>query len=72
MGFTIHPDDPMHVALDALAFMASEIENNPNYCPWDDYWGDDDDPKRSKDGYLAVIANATTLLEARLSRSEPL
>lgn len=73
MAATIHPDDLLHVTLDAIAFTMSEIENNPNYRPWEDYDGKpDEDSKVTRDGYKACLQQAADTLTQRLNASQPL
>ena len=66
----IHPDDHLHVLLDAL----NELENaiSPGFVevdqsPWLGYTGDADDPKLTRAGYLAVLRHARERLTEELS-----
>lgn len=67
----IHPDDLLHVILDALNEHQHQIAHG-TLEPWLAYSGDDDDPKLSSDGYLAVLAQADARVQDMLSRSIPL
>lgn len=61
---TIHPDDVFHVIIDALAMIAKMSPEdlaryNAGRPPWD--WYDDvdaTDPKTTRDGWMAVLAEA--------------
>lgn len=71
-----HPDDMLHVILDGLAALSDRIEGRTRSDiyerPWEHYAGDDDDPKLSRDGYVAVLAMADDRITAMLSKSVPL
>lgn len=67
-----HPDDALHVILDALADFRHRLEGG-EVAPWADYGGESGtDPKVTEDGYLAVIERARELVQVMLSRSTPL
>lgn len=65
----MHPDDPLHVILDALTSQLKLISDHMIY-PWEDYSGDDDDPKLTRDGYVGVLAFAHAYIEGELSASD--
>jgi hypothetical protein len=66
----IREDDELHVILDALGELLDQIDRDETN-PWADYDGDPaDDPKMSRDGYLAVLAAAQANIEARLAGNQ--
>lgn len=76
-----HPDDKLHVLLDAIAFARGEIEGRTangtisRWHPWEDYQADDPeapDAKSTRDGWLAVLAWAELDVTRKLDTGAPL
>lgn len=65
---TMHPDDPLHVILDALTQLLHLIGNG-EVEPWNWYLGDDD-PKTTRGGYMSVLAFAHAYVEGELSAKD--
>ena len=63
----MHPADPFHIILDALAILKARIEEDPTFRPWEDYAGDDDDPKLTKGGYQSVLEAAEEIITRTLN-----
>lgn len=66
-----HPDDDLHVILDALGELLDQIDRG-EVTPWDDYDTDDDDIKTNRYGYLMGLNRARDAVERELSRKDGL
>lgn len=65
VGF--HEDDLLHVALDCVANMREAV-NKARAFPWEDYDGDENDPKTDKVTYGQLLGLLQDKLEQQLSQ----
>lgn len=63
-----HPDDVFHVIIDAVSELKIQIEDD-GLTPWHNYTSEpDEDPKSTRDGYLAMLELAQSYAESALNR----
>lgn len=60
--------DELHVLLDAAGMMCNLIGVGEAH-PWDEYDGEDDDPKTTEDGYVDVLGSLIGKAQSELIRS---
>jgi hypothetical protein len=62
--------DEVHVLLDALAALRSDISSHVQgwHAPWEGYiYDDDSDPKITEEGYMGLVAQVSAKLDDYLS-----
>lgn len=67
----MHPDDDLHVILDALQELLDQIDRG-EVTPWDNYDTNANDAKATRLGYLAVLDRVQRSVERELSRKDGL